>query len=53
MWKEVIDLYEVLPQHLPGGTVENHQRSQSEYLVSGHRFEPIHVMFKGTIEEFA
>jgi hypothetical protein len=52
IWKEVMDLCGVLPQHLPGGTGK-HGRPWSEYLVSGQRFEPRHAIFTGTIVEFA
>jgi hypothetical protein len=28
---------------LPGGTLENHEKSQSGYLVCGPRFEPVRI----------
>jgi hypothetical protein len=35
-----VTYYEALPQHLPGGTVENHDKPQTGYPVSGPIFEP-------------
>jgi hypothetical protein len=38
--KAAVTKFQLLSKHLPGETDENHEKPQSEYPVSGLRFEP-------------